>query len=80
MQHWLLLVLSQVFRIPWVTDRGPVRVLDVEGPIMYDLANSVGCFPIWSEDDGTLYMGVLKHSPEYKASDGEGSPLAQRGG
>ena len=59
---WLPVVLPQVFRISRVTDRGPLRVFDVVGPVMYDLTDSVGSLPVWDEDVGTLYLGVMQMS------------------
>ena len=73
-----MVVLPQVFHIPRVTDRGPVRVFDVVGPVMNDFADSVRSFPVWAEEDGALYLGILKHSPEYDAPDGKGSPFDLR--
>ena len=61
-KRWLLVVLPQVFRIPRVTDRGPIRVFDVVGPVMCDLADAIGSLPIWDEDAGTLYLGVMQMS------------------
>ena len=57
-----MVVLSQVFLIPRVTNRSLVRVFDVVGPVMYDLADSVGSLPVWDEDAGTLYLGVMQMS------------------
>ena len=58
-----------------MTDRGPVRVFDIVGPIIYDFADYVGSFPVWAEDAGALYLGILEHSPEYKVSGGKGFPF-----
>ena len=45
---YLLVILPQVFHIPWVADRSSVRVLDVVGPVMNDLADYVGVFLVWA--------------------------------
>ena len=58
-----------------MSDRGPVRVFDVVGSVVYDLANSIRSFPIWAKDIGTLYLCVLEHASEYKAADGEDPPF-----
>ena len=57
-----------------MSDRGPVRMFDVIGSVMYDLANSIWSFSVWAPDSGALYLGVLEHAPEYKAADSEDSP------
>ena len=50
-------------------------MFDVVGSVMYDLANSIWSFPIWAQDTGAFYLGVLEHASGYKSADGEDSPL-----
>ena len=54
----LLIVLSQVLRIPGMTDKSSVGVFDVVGPVMDDLANFVWSFPVWAQDAGLVVRGV----------------------
>ena len=61
-ERWLVVVLSQVFRIPQATDRCLVRVFDVVCLVMYDLADFVGSLSVWDEDVGTLHLGVMQMS------------------
>ena len=50
-------------------------MFDVVRPVVNDFVNSVGTFPVRAQDAGALYLCIMKHSSEYKASDGEGSPF-----
>ena len=50
-------------------------MFDVVGPVMNDLADSVGSFPVWAEDADALHLCIMKHPHEYETSDGKGSPF-----
>lgn len=70
-----MVVLPQIFRIPRVTNWNLVRVFDIVDSIMDHLADHVWSFPVWAKDVSALYLAILKHLLEYKASDCETLPL-----
>ena len=56
-----------------MSDRGLVRVFDVIGSVMYDLANSIRSFPIRAQDTACCSWVFWNTHLSIKAADGEDS-------
>ena len=67
----LLVILSQVFGVPWMSENESFQVLELVCTTMDGSAHTIRALPGGTQDPRSLHLGVLEHPYEDEAPVGE---------